>query len=189
MAVNSATKLQAIEIAKGYLQLRGFNGFSFQDIADELGIRKASLHYYFASKEDLGLALIEDYTHSFQEWAKKHEELEPVEKIKKFIDMYYFFSQDDLKVCPGGVFCIDYNTLPTKLKKAVSDFQQNTQDWLEETIRQGIKSKTLKPTLKPKETAALFYSTAQGSLQVARMQNNPKVMKNTCLSLLSLLEK
>jgi TetR/AcrR family transcriptional repressor of nem operon len=183
------TKTQAIEIAKSELQLRGYNGFSFQDIADKLGIRKASLHYYFASKEDLGLALLEDYTQSFQHWAEKHEQRGPLEKIKKFIDMYYSFSQDSLKVCPGGVLCIDYNTLPTKLQKAVSHFQEQHQAWLETQIKEAQKLSEIKKDLKPRETATLVISTCQGSLQLARMQNNPKLMKSTCLNLLFLLEK
>ncbi len=45
------TKKEALQLAKNYLQTLGFNGFSFQTIADALGIRKASLHYYFSSKE------------------------------------------------------------------------------------------------------------------------------------------
>jgi TetR/AcrR family transcriptional repressor of nem operon len=183
------TKAQAIEIAKSQLQLRGYNGFSFQDIADELGIRKASLHYYFASKEDLGLALIQDYTQSFQQWSEMHEDREPLEKIKKFIDMYNSFSQDGLKVCPGGVLCIDYNTLPPKLKKTVCQLQEQIQDWLTKVVAEGIKSKALKATLKPKETATLIHATTQGALQIARMQNNPKAMKSTSLALISLIEK
>ncbi|MEK2687513.1 TetR/AcrR family transcriptional regulator [Bdellovibrio sp. GT3] len=183
------TKIQAIEIAKNHLQLRGYNGFSFQDIAAELGIRKASLHYYFASKEDLGLALITDYMQSFQIWSEMHEDREPLEKIKKFIDMYNTFSQDGLKVCPGGVFCIDYNTLPTKLKKSVCQLQEQIQDWLSETIADGIKSKAFKATLKPKETAVLIHATTQGALQIARMQNNPKAMKSISMNLVSLLER
>jgi TetR/AcrR family transcriptional repressor of nem operon len=183
------TKAQAIEIAKSELQLRGYNGFSFQDIANKLGIRKASLHYYFASKEDLGLALLEDYTQSFQEWAEKHEQRGPLEKIKKFIDMYHSFSQDSLKVCPGGVLCIDYNTLPTKLQKAVAHFQEQHQAWLETQIKEAQRLSKIKKDLKPKDTATLLISTCQGSLQLARMQNNPKLMKVTCLNLISLIEK
>ncbi|UYL09026.1 TetR/AcrR family transcriptional regulator [Bdellovibrio sp. SKB1291214] len=183
------TKAQALEIAKNHLQLRGYNGFSFQDIADELGIRKASLHYYFASKEDLGLALIEDYIQSFQQWSEMHEDREPLEKIKKFIDMYNSFSQDGLKVCPGGVFCIDYNTLPAKLKKSVCQLQEQIQNWLTHVVTEGIKNKSLKTTLKPKETATLIHATTQGALQIGRMQNNTKAMKATSLALLTLLQK
>ena len=51
--------------AQRLAQQRGFNGFSYADIAEEVGIRKASLHHYFPTKTDLGLALIEVYSTQF----------------------------------------------------------------------------------------------------------------------------
>ena len=47
------------------MQVRGFNGFSYADIASELGITKASLHYHFPGKAELGEALIERYADRF----------------------------------------------------------------------------------------------------------------------------
>src|ERR1700755_1413575 len=65
---NSAmdTASRALEIAQRLAQTRGSNGFSYADIADELEVTKASLHYHFESKADLGLALIERYTEGFR---------------------------------------------------------------------------------------------------------------------------
>lgn len=45
---------QILTSAQRLVQQRGFNGFSYADIADEVGIRKASLHHYFPTKTDLG---------------------------------------------------------------------------------------------------------------------------------------
>ena len=53
---------QILVSAQRLVQQRGFNGFSYADIAVEVGIRKASLHHYFPTKTDLGLALIEVYS-------------------------------------------------------------------------------------------------------------------------------
>ena len=92
------TKSQAIETGKALLQLKGFNGFSFQDIADELGIRKASLHYHFSSKEELGLALIADYEDAFSQWCKTVEDLDPMDQLEQFCLIFYRISQDNLKI-------------------------------------------------------------------------------------------
>jgi len=54
-----------LEVAQRLIQVRGFNGFSYADIAGELGITKASLHYHFRSKAELGLALIVRYGAGF----------------------------------------------------------------------------------------------------------------------------
>ena len=47
-----------LDVAERLVQLRGFNGFSYADVAAELGITKASLHYHFPGKAELGEALI-----------------------------------------------------------------------------------------------------------------------------------
>ena len=53
------TRDKILNSAQRLIQTRSFHGFSFQDIADEVGIRKASLYHYFASKDDVALAVLE----------------------------------------------------------------------------------------------------------------------------------
>lgn len=55
---HSATALEIIEAAQELAQTRGYNGFSYQDIAERVGIRTASIHYHFPSKGDLGKAAL-----------------------------------------------------------------------------------------------------------------------------------
>ena len=63
--VGTATRI--LDVAERLAQVRGFNGFSYADIAAEVGITKAALHYHFASKADLGKALISRYAARFGE--------------------------------------------------------------------------------------------------------------------------
>ena len=46
-----------MDSAQHLVQTRGYHAFSYADIAEEVGSRKASIHYYFPSKTDLGKAL------------------------------------------------------------------------------------------------------------------------------------
>ena len=50
----SATAEQILDLAETLIQTRSYSAFSYQDIADALGIRKASIHYHFPSKTELG---------------------------------------------------------------------------------------------------------------------------------------
>ena len=63
----SDTRTEILDAAERLVQQRGFNAFSYADIARELGVTKASLHYHFAGKAELGRALIERYTERFGE--------------------------------------------------------------------------------------------------------------------------
>src|SRR5580700_10164193 len=61
------TATQILDVAERLAQVRGFNAFSYADVAKELKITNAALHYHFAGKSDLGEALIARYSSRFAE--------------------------------------------------------------------------------------------------------------------------
>src|SRR6476620_11178424 len=81
------TAAKALDIAQQLAQTRGFNGFSYADIAAELGITKASLHYHFASKAELGRALLERYVGAFQH-ALAEIEGDPRVRLTQYVALY-----------------------------------------------------------------------------------------------------
>ena len=62
---NSGTASRILDVAERLVQIRGFNGFSYADVAAELKISKAALHYHFAGKAELGEALLARYAARF----------------------------------------------------------------------------------------------------------------------------
>src|SRR6187402_101702 len=63
--VPKQTSDRVLDIAEALVQTRGFNAFSYADIARAVGVRKASLHHHFATKADLGVALLDRYRSTF----------------------------------------------------------------------------------------------------------------------------
>ena len=61
----SDTGEQILDRAEALIQTRGYSAFSYQDISEALGIRKASIHYHFPSKTDLGIAVVDRYVERF----------------------------------------------------------------------------------------------------------------------------
>ena len=59
------TASRILDVAEGLVQVRGFNAFSYADIAKALGIQKASLHHHYATKAELGVALVTRYRRTF----------------------------------------------------------------------------------------------------------------------------
>lgn len=176
------TRTRALDLGRHYLQTQGFNGFSFQMIADELGIKKASLHYYFASKEDMGLALLKDYEESYEKWTAKVASLSADKKLEQMLQVFCKMGLDHKKICPAGAFCVDLNTLPANIKKRLLQFHGIQREWMIQTLRQGVKEKTFRKNLKIEATADLFLSTIQGGMQVARLRGEVesfrKMIKN-----------
>lgn len=84
------TAQQILDIAEQLAQVRGFNAFSYADVATELGITKASLHYHFQGKAELGQALITRYTQRFAQ-ALAQIDSNPADasvKLAAYADLY-----------------------------------------------------------------------------------------------------
>src|SRR5271166_6069351 len=79
-----------LDVAEQLAQTRGYNGFSYADIAAELSVTKASLHYHFASKAELGRALIERYHDLFAGSlaAIDREAKGPRAKLERYAGLY-----------------------------------------------------------------------------------------------------
>lgn len=184
---NNNTKSEALDLAKEYLQTLGFNGFSFQTIADSLGIKKASLHYYFSSKEEMGLAILEDYVQGHTTWAKKVEELPAKVKLEKMVKGFKSLSAKNQMICPVGSFSSDYNSVSPKMKKKLKQFHFLIRDWLVETIDQGKKEGTIKKNTDSTIAADLFLTTLQGAVQVARIRGEQESLKKMLETMLEQL--
>ncbi|NUN04939.1 MAG: TetR/AcrR family transcriptional regulator [Bdellovibrio sp.] len=174
----TTTKAQALDLGRHYLQTLGYNAFSFQLIADELGIKKASLHYHFASKEDLGLALIADYEAAYIESVEKMKDLSALQKLTRMTRIFCRMSQDQKKLCPLGVLAVDFNTVPAKMQKRLLDFHKIQQNWLITTLKQGLKEKSLKKDLDLNFTADLILAAIQGGLLMARVRGESATLEN-----------
>src|SRR5688572_32720732 len=100
-----------LDIAEQLAQTRGYNGFSYADIAARLGVTKASLHYHFASKAELGRALIARYHEVFGA-ALDAIDLRPVQppvKLQQYVELYDGVMRND-RMCLCGMLAAEYTT-------------------------------------------------------------------------------
>ncbi len=79
-----------LDIAERLVQSRGFNGFSYADVAGELGITKAALHYHFPGKAELGKELVIRYAARFLASlaAIGNADTSAAEKLRAYADLY-----------------------------------------------------------------------------------------------------
>ena len=159
-----------MSVAREFLQTVGYGGFSFQNIADSLGIKKASLHYYFASKEDMGIALLQEYEDGHKAWALKVQDLPSKVKLEKMVKGFKSLSAKNHMICPVGSFMMEFQNATPKMRKKILQFHFVVRDWLVEVMNQGKKEGTIKKSLDSEVAADLFLATLQGSVQVARIR-------------------
>ncbi len=180
----AGTRQQIINLAKNYVQSYGYNAFSFQHIADALRVRKASIHHYFRSKEDMGLAMLEDYISLFAKWTVSVESDAPKKKIQSYFKIFERFVLDKSKICPNSVLSSDYKTLPSKMQDRLLELHMIQREWLSSVLTQGQKVDEFSDSFKSVEMADVMISSIQGSLQLARIRKDPDIFKKVSSHLL-----
>ena len=81
------TRRELLDLAETLVRTRGYNGFSYRDLAEQIGIKTASIHYHFPTKGDLGEALIENEREVFARNLAQLDaaEKDPRRRLERFI--------------------------------------------------------------------------------------------------------
>jgi TetR/AcrR family transcriptional repressor of nem operon len=158
-----------LDVAEALVQRRGFNGFSYADVAVELHVTRASIHYHFPGKADLGEALIARYGERFgAALADIDERLDDErEKLAAYAELYAAVLATD-RMCLCGMLAAEYETLPAGMQRAVEQFFEDNQRWLEAVLERGRRRGTLAFDGSAAEAAQLIVSGLEGAMLVAR---------------------
>jgi TetR/AcrR family transcriptional repressor of nem operon len=163
------TRTRILDSAERLAQSRGFNGFSYADVATELGITKASLHYHFPSKAALGRALIARYADRF---VAALEEIDAVDRdAPAKLDAYARIYADVVRrnrMCLCGMLAADYDTLPGPMRDAVVAFFDDSEAWLTRVFEQGEAEGSLHLDGSARDAARALVGGLEGAMLVAR---------------------
>ena len=163
------TSVRVLDAAERLVQVRGFNGFSYADIAAEMHMTKASLHYHFATKADLGEALITRYAARFFAAldAADTDGTSAPAKLSAYAKLYAdVLSQQRMCLC--GMLAAEYPTLPGPMQSAVLEFFDHNEDWLQAVLEQGRSEGSLEFTGPARDTARMIISGLEGAMLVTR---------------------
>jgi TetR/AcrR family transcriptional regulator, transcriptional repressor for nem operon len=183
---DNGTASAILDVAELLVQTRGFNAFSYADVAAELGITKPALHYHFAGKAELGEALLARYTARFS------EALEAIDarttgaahKLEAYAELYaQVLAQDRMCLC--GMLAADYHTLPEGMRRSVIGFFDNNQTWLTGVLDQGRGDGSLQVDGPSREVAQMIIGTLEGAMLVARTYRDPERFASSARQLLT----
>ena len=175
-----------LDSAERLVQTRGFNGFSYADIAAELKISKASLHYHFAGKAELGEALIGRYAARFVEALRAidGEGGDPFAKLEAYASIYLEVLRDR-RMCLCGMLAAEYGTLPPPMQAAVLRFFDENETWLAAVLEQGRAQGAIHLAGSAREAAQAIVSGLEGALLIARPYDDPERFRAAAARLLS----
>src|SRR5262245_2621010 len=135
----TSVQSRILDAAERLCQTRGFNGFSFRDLAEIVGIRSASIHYHFPTKTDLGKALIVRYCHHLEGVLVdiERKERRAGERIKRFANILRDMLRDENRMCLCGILAAEAGTVSDDMKAELRRFFQGCEVWLASQLQNG----------------------------------------------------
>lgn len=173
--MRDATADRILDVATRLVQAHGYTGFSYADIAETVGIRKASIHHHFPAKSDLGRALLARYRERFLGALAEIDRstTEPIERLRRYAALYVGVLRDEDRMCLCGMMAADLCALERPLRDEVRRFFDDNEAWLARVLEAGRKARTLAFDGSPGAQASVLLSCLQGAMLVARAYGDP----------------
>ena len=164
-----ATADRILNIAERLAQTQGFNGFSYADIAKELRITKATLHYHFPSKAELGRRLLERYHRSFVAALQDIDRTADgaAVKLERYVALYAAVLAKH-RMCLCGMLAAELTTLPKPMREGVRAFFLANEAWVARVLDDGVRQGILRVTGSTPAAAARLVASLEGAMILAR---------------------
>ena len=164
------TKTLILNHAGRLLRTKGFNGFSYKDISGPLGIRNAAVHYHFATKADLGVALIQRYRSILRQSAERFaRDRDARAQLEGYLCFMLKEHSDCDEICPLGIIAADYFTVPDAMRDQAQKLVKEMLAWMTEVLEVGREQGVFSFEGSAEDKALCVKATTQGAGQLARL--------------------
>ncbi len=152
---------------------RGYSAFSYADIAKQIGIRKASIHYHFPSKDDLVKELVKRYREILERKCLliEQKDITPQEQMREFVNLYRDGLQEH-QICLCGMLSADFEVLNSEIQSELKTFFSVTESWLTRLLKRGSAAKAWQCTQSFESEAKSIIAMLQGAQLLARPAEN-----------------
>ena len=168
------TRTALLDEAEVLIRGRGYAGFSYADLATNVGIRKASIHHHFPSKADLAVALLAAYDARYDValdniCASSNDGLG---RIRAYASLYLDGVEKGLG-CLCAAFAAELETLPSVLRHDLARFFNKHIGWIETVLRDGQANGTIRASVPAPVYARMIVASLEGGLMMERALEGP----------------
>ncbi|MBR1147041.1 TetR/AcrR family transcriptional regulator [Bradyrhizobium sp. AUGA SZCCT0431] len=134
--MSTSSKEAILAAARRTAQAHGYSGLNFRDLADEVGIKAASIYHHFPSKADLGAAVARRYWEDTAAGLASMlaETPDPVRCLHQYPDIFRKSLQSDNRMCLCSFMAAEYDDLPEAVKREVKTFADVNVAWLSKVL-------------------------------------------------------
>ena len=164
------TKSALLDSAEHAVRARGYDGFSYADLAAEVGIRKASIHHHFPAKADLAQALIERYSQAvfarLADIAVQHPTAGA--RLTALVGTYRDAIEGGTKLCLCVAFCTGRDSLSPAVLTTLDAFRVTVAAWLADVFALAKADGSIAGVSDPAAEAQACLAQLEGAQLVAR---------------------
>ncbi|CUS36279.1 TetR/AcrR family transcriptional regulator [Candidatus Nitrospira nitrificans] len=187
------TRTAIMDAAQALIQRGGANAMSYQHISDTIGIRKASIHHHFPTKEHLIEAVIQRYAAYFLKLvdAIVESKLDPAAKLRKYAGLFEATlceGQQD-KACLCGMLGAELATLGHPAAAGVRRFYRDNEARLAKILEEGLNKGAFRFKGDTKLVAAMIFSLLEGGALVVRAEGGHKRLHTMVEQTITLLQR
>ena len=174
----TSTADDILACARSLIIAGGYNGFSYADIADVVGIRKPSIHHHFASKVDLVRTLVSRYRAEAEAGlaALERNVADPRDQLKSYAGYWEACIADaTAPFCVCALLASELPILPEEVALEVRAHFRALASWLTSVMERGKRKGRLHLASSAKVEAEAFMATIHGAMLSARAYDDPKM--------------
>lgn len=177
------TNQQILYYARNFLQCRGYNGFSYKDISQKLGIKNAAIHNYYPKKEDLVAALLEATRNKLAADIAQMVETgcSSREQLQYYFDYALKEFDEGKSICPPGSVILDFEELPEKVKKQNLLLIDDILIWISRVLKTGLEQGEFNFSGPIDVRAELVVETLMGARQLSSIRGRKTLVRSISL--------
>ena len=172
-ASSANTRDQLLAHAEKLIRTRGCNGFSYRDLAEHVGVKTSSIHYYFPGKDDLLYEAVEAYSARALAALRAIDQSLPRARLEAYLSLMESRACDSGELCLGGMLAAEVMTLPDRVRGALQGFFRAHEAWLARVLAEGKAQGTLKFNGTAESAGRAVFATVQGCMLVSRLFQQP----------------
>ena len=162
---------RVVDVAEALVQQAGYNGFSYDDVAQQVGIRKPSIHHHFPTKAELVVTVVQRYAHRFCEQLLRIEGRRGAagEQLSAYADLFEATYLQNRRLCVCGMLGAEAEGLPPDVAAEVQRFFEVNLEWLRRVFSAGQADGSLRAQAQaPDALAELYLCALEGAMVVGR---------------------
>ncbi len=185
MESNTATRIR--ETAHDFIAERGYFGFSYADIAEAVGIRKASIHHHFPSKVDLVVATLMEYRAKLVEAAGSLDSnvTDPLQRLKLYVQHWAeCVKNNNRPICIAALLSAELPALPEEIQTEVRLHFTYLVSWVKATLKDGVRHNNIHLQNSAEVEAQSFVALVHGAMISARALGSTEIFTSITKSAL-----